>query len=131
LSDTPKGTECVNTLDLKAPPKHREKGEQAMIARLDHHPRLTALLALTTAVLVVVVIALATLLITASPPATYSSESGGANPGAAAAVPGTGANYGKGWNNYGHDMDRPQPAQTGANSAIDRHAEVVAAYHNR
>jgi hypothetical protein len=103
-----------------------------MIARLDHHPRLTALLALTTAVLVVVVIALATLLITASPPATYStSESGGANPGAAAAVPGTGANYGKGWNNYGHDMDRPQPAQSGADSAIDRHAEVVAAYHNR
>jgi hypothetical protein len=100
-----------------------------MIARLDHHPRLTALLALTTAVLVVVVIALATLLITASPPATYSSESG-ANPGAAAAVPGTGDNYGEGWNNYGHDAPLPQPAQTGADSAIDSHAEVVAAYHN-
>jgi hypothetical protein len=101
-----------------------------MIARLDHHPRLTALLALTTAALVVVVIALAALLITASPPvATSSSESGGANPGAV--VAGTGENYGEGWNNYGHDMDRPQPAQTGngADSAIDRHAEVVAAYN--
>ena len=103
-----------------------------MIARLDHHPMLTAALALTTAVLVVVVITLATLLITAAPPAATSSSEGGANPGAAAAVPGTSANYGEGWNNYGHDMDQPQPAQTGngADSAIDRHAEVVAAYHN-
>jgi hypothetical protein len=102
-----------------------------MIARLDHHPRLTALLTLTTAALVVVVIALAALLITASPPVATSStsESGGANPGAV--VAGTGENYGEGWNNYGHDMDRPQPAQTGngADSAIDRHAEVVAAYN--
>jgi len=57
-----------------------------MIARFDHHPMLTALLALTTAVLVVVVITLATLLITAAPPAaTSSSESAGANPGAAPA----------------------------------------------
>jgi len=38
-----------------------------MIARLDHHPMLTAVLALTTAVLVVVVITLSTLLITATP----------------------------------------------------------------
>ncbi len=100
-----------------------------MLARLDHHPMLTALLALTTAVLVVVVIALATLLITAAPPvATYSSE-GGANPGAAAAVTGTGANYGEGWNNYGHDVALPQPAQTGdAGDPIERHAEIVAAY---
>ena len=103
-----------------------------MIARLDHHPMLTALLALTTAVLVVVVITLATLLIMAAPPAaTSSSESGGANPGAAAAVPGTHGNYGEGWNNYGHDAALPQPAQTGngADSAVDRHAEVVAAYN--
>ena len=103
-----------------------------MIARLDHHPMLTAALALTTAVLVVVVITLATLLITAAPPAATSSSESGANPGAAAAVPGTSANYGEGWNNYGHDMDQPQPAQagSGADSAVDRHAEVVAAYHN-
>ena len=103
-----------------------------MLARLDHHPMLTALLALTTAALVVVVITLATLLIMAAPPVTTSSSEGGANPGAAAIVAGTGANYGEGWNNYGHDVAPPQPAQTGngADSAIDRHAEVVAAYHN-
>jgi len=103
-----------------------------MIARLDHHPMLTALLALTTAVLVVVVITLATLLIMAAPPAATSSSEGGANPVAPAAVAGTGENYGEGWNNYGHDAALPQPAQTGngADSAVDRHAEVVAAYHN-
>jgi len=105
-----------------------------MIARFDHRPMLTAVLALSTAVLVVVVITLATLLLTAVPQAaTSSSESGGADPAAAAAVPGTGGEfYGDGWNNYGHDMDQPQPAKTGdgADSAIDRHAEVVAAYHN-
>jgi hypothetical protein len=103
-----------------------------MIARFDHRPMLTALLALTTILLVVVVVTLTTLLLTAAPPAATSlSESGGANPGAAAAVPGTHGNYGEGWNNYGHDMDQPKPAQAGngADSAIDRHAEVVARYH--
>ena len=101
-----------------------------MLARLDHHPRLTALLALTTALLVVVVITLAARLITAAPPVATSSSEGGANPGAAAAVLGTGDNYGEGWNNYGHDGALPQPAQAGngADSAVDRHAEVVAAY---
>ena len=105
-----------------------------MIARLDHRPMLTAVLTLSTTLLVVVVITLTALLITAAPPAaTSSSESGGANPGAAAAVPGTGGEfYGEGWNNYGHDGALPQPAQTGngADSALDRHAEMVAAYHN-
>jgi hypothetical protein len=81
-----------------------------MIARFDHRPMLTALLALTTAVLVVVVITLSTLLITAAPPAATSSSESGANPGAI--VQGTGENYGDGWNNYGHDMDQPRPAQT-------------------
>jgi hypothetical protein len=38
-----------------------------MIARFDHRPRLTALLALSTAVLIVVVITLSTLLITSAP----------------------------------------------------------------
>jgi hypothetical protein len=101
-----------------------------MIARFDHHPVLTAALALTTAALVVVVITLATLLITATPPAATSSSAGGANPGAPAVVAGTGENYGEGWNNYRHDEALPQPAKTGngADSAIDRHAEVVAAY---
>jgi hypothetical protein len=94
-----------------------EKGEQAMIARLDHHPMLTALLALTTTLLVVVVITLATLLILATPPVTTSSSEGGANPGAA--VPGTHGNYGEGWNNYGHDMDQPQPAQKSDSQTSD------------
>ena len=79
------------------------------------------------------VITLTTLLITAAPPvANSSSESGGANPGAGAAVLGTGENYGDQWNNYGHDRVLPQPAQTdnGADSAVDRHAEVVAAYQD-
>jgi hypothetical protein len=122
------------TVELPAFPKHREKVEKAMIARFDHRPILTALLALTTTVLVVVVITLTTLLITAAPPAaTSSSESGDGNQAAPAAVPGTSDFYGDGWNNYGHDLDRPQPAQTGdgADSAVDHHAEVVAAYRNR
>jgi len=68
-----------------------EKGEQAMIARFDHRPMLTALLALTTTALVVVVITLATLLITAAPPAATSSSEGGANPAAAPANMAAGA----------------------------------------
>ena len=55
-----------------------------MLARFDHHPMLTALLALATAVLVVVVITLATLLITAPPAATPSSVSDGGKAGQAA-----------------------------------------------
>jgi hypothetical protein len=107
-----------------------------MIARFDHRPMLTALLALTTIVLVVVVVTLSTLLITAAPPAATSSSESGGNPGAAAAVPGTGENYGYGeaWHSYVHDITPPKPAQTGngADSAVDRHAEMVAAYgHNR
>ena len=58
-----------------------------MIARLDHRPRLTALLALTTAVLVVVVIALATLLITSTQAVGPTSIGGSGNPGAGAANP--------------------------------------------
>jgi hypothetical protein len=88
-----------------------------MIARFDHHPMLTALLALFTTVLVVVVITLATLLITAAPPAaTSSSEGGGANP---PAVAGTGDFYGDGWNNYGHDVVPPKPAQAGDSQTSD------------
>ena len=55
-----------------------------MIARFDHHPMLTALLALTTAVLVVVVITLSTLLITSAPAVSPSSVGDGGNAGAAA-----------------------------------------------
>jgi hypothetical protein len=61
-----------------------------MIARFDHHPMLTALLALATSVLVVVVITLATLLITLQPAATPSSFSDGGNPAAPAGAVGQG-----------------------------------------
>jgi hypothetical protein len=93
-----------------------------MIARFDHRPMLTALLALTTTVLVVVVITLTTLLITAAPQVATSSSEGGANPGAAA-VPGTHANYGEGWNNYGHDEDLPHPAKKKGDSQISDSAQ--------
>ena len=141
LSETPEGTKHVATQNLRHHPKlrrrsssvlaafpNKEKGQQAMIARLDHHPVLTAVLALTTAMLVVVVIALATLLLTAEPPAVTSSSEGGANPGVGAAP----ANMDAGGENYGHGAVLPQPAQSGnfADPNIDRHAEVVAAYQN-
>jgi hypothetical protein len=99
-----------------------------MIARLDHHPMLTAMLALTTAVLIVVVITLATLLITAAPQAaTSSSYTDGGNPGVGAAP----ANMDAGGENYGHAAVLANPAKTGnfADPDIDRHAEVVAAHH--
>ncbi len=96
-----------------------------MIERFDHRPMLTAALALTTIVLFVVVVTLATLLITAQPPAaTSSGEGGGSNPGAV--VPGTGENYGKGWNNYGYDakhaaaLRQHAKAGNGGDSVIDR-----------
>jgi hypothetical protein len=61
-----------------------------MIARFDHRPMLTAVLALATIVLVVMVITLSTLLITTAPPAaTSSSVSDGGYAGAGAAP----ANY--------------------------------------
>jgi hypothetical protein len=56
-----------------------------MIARFDHHPMLTAALALATIVLVVVVVTLSTLLITGPQAARPQSDSGGSNPGAPAA----------------------------------------------
>jgi hypothetical protein len=56
-----------------------------MIARFDHRPMLTAVLALSTTVLVVVMITLSTLLITSLPATSPASDSGAGNPGAAAA----------------------------------------------
>ena len=98
-----------------------------MIARFDHRPVLTAVLALSTTVLFVVVVTLSALLITAVPQAaTTSSESGGANPGAA--VPGTGGEfYGDGWNNYGHDVVPPKPAKTG--DSVEPHQEIPSAHY--
>ena len=70
-----------------------------MIARFDHRPRLTAVLALSSIVLVVVVVTLATLLYTAPPAATSLSVSDSGNAGANAApkvMDAGGENYG--WN---------------------------------
>ena len=96
-----------------------------MIARLDHHPMLTALLALSTTVLLVVVITLATLLYTAEPQAATSLSESGGNPGAAA-VPSE---------NYGHDLVLPKrhdlvlpkPAQT--DDSVEPHQEIPSAHH--
>jgi hypothetical protein len=81
-----------------------ERKDEAMIARFDHRPLLTAVLALTTAVLTVVVITLATLFITAPSTAPATSGSVGENPPVVGAG---GEHYGEGWNNYGHDTNRP------------------------
>jgi hypothetical protein len=78
-----------------------------MLARFDHHPMLTALLALTTAVLVVVVITLATLLITSAPPAATSSTSNG-NPAI-----------------HARSADGPGGSSIVQEDPIDRHAIVV------
>jgi hypothetical protein len=80
-----------------------------MIARFDHRPMLTAALALATIVLLVAVVTLSTLLITAAPPAMApTSGSVGENPPVMGAG---GEHYGDGWNNYGHNLDQPKPAQ--------------------
>jgi len=117
---------------LAAFPKQREKGEKAMIARLDHHPMLTALLALTTAVLVVVVITLSTLLITSAPTVSPSSVGDGGNAGAAApANMGAGAAENPGFSDfYSESRSGDSQAGNGADSIVDRKAEMIAAYHN-
>ena len=71
-----------------------------MLARFDHHPMLTALLALTTAVLVVVVITLSTLLITSAPAPSHSSFSDGGNHASLAPKVMDAESYGEvyGWN---------------------------------
>jgi hypothetical protein len=96
-----------------------------MLARLDHHPMLTALLALTTAALVVVVITLATLLIMAAPPVTTSSSDSGANPDAAAAPAERmdAESYGA---VYGWDT-QPRPAQTG--DSVEPHQDIPSAHY--
>ena len=87
-----------------------------MIARFDHRPKLTALLALTTTVLVVVVVTLCTLLITAAPPAVApTSDSGGSAAHAQSGLgPGSPARDARG--SYSSNGIDP----------IERHAEVVA-----
>src|SRR5215207_678064 len=79
-----------------------------MIARFDHRPMLTALLALTTTVLLVVVVTLSTLLITSPQAVAPTSGSIGENPPVMGAG---GEHYGDGWSNYGHNLAQPKPAQ--------------------
>ncbi len=88
-----------------------------MIARFDHRPMLTALLALTATVLFVVVVTLSTLLITLPQAAPSASGSVGANPPAAASKV-----MGAGGENYGWDV-QPKAAQNA--DAVERHTEVV------
>jgi hypothetical protein len=105
-----------------------QRKEKAMLARFDHHPMLTALLALTTAVLVVVVITLSTLLITSAPAPSYSSFSdGGGNPAAPA-----GADVGQGFSNQSSTEHKAEvlAAQSGhftQGSPAEKKAEAVAA----
>ena len=66
-----------------------------MIARFDHRPRLTAVLALATIVLVVVMVTLATLLITLQPAASPQSDSGGNRAAEAPANPDAGERHAK------------------------------------
>jgi hypothetical protein len=105
-----------------------------MIARFDHRPRLTALLALSTAVLFVVVITLSTLLITSAPAVSPSSVGDGGNPAdlhgnevAAAAHEGMdagGESYGN-YDYYGHQPVVERPAQMGdGGGSFDRHAAL-------
>ena len=75
-----------------------------MIARFDHRPMLTALLALATIVLLVVVVTLSTLLITSAPTVNPSSLSDGAKAGPAA-VPGD--RWDAGGKSYGPPVKTP------------------------
>jgi hypothetical protein len=87
-----------------------ERKDKAMIARFDHRPMLTAVLALTTTALFVVVVTLSTLLITAAPQAVAPTSGGvGENPPVMGAG---GEHYGEGWNNYGWNV-QPKAAQNG------------------
>jgi hypothetical protein len=97
-----------------------------MIARFDHRPMLTALLALSTTVLVVVVITLSALLIT-SPQAASPPSVGGGNPGAAAAP---GDRMDAGGKSYGMPIKArdAQPAQAG--DSVERHHKPVSDYGN-
>ena len=102
-----------------------------MIARFDHRPRLTALLALSTAVLFLVVITLSTLLITSAPAVSPSSVGDGGNPAdlhgkvvAAAAHKGTDAG-GEKYDYYRHHPVVVKPAQMGdGGGSFERHAAL-------
>ena len=96
-----------------------------MIARFDHRPMLTAVLALSTTLLVVVVVTFSTLLLTLPQAASPTSGTGGGNPAGPAPKVMDADSYGEvyGWNIQAGSSD------VSNDSAIDRHAEVVAAHH--
>ena len=108
-----------------------------MIARFDHRPMLTAVLALSTSVLVVVVITLSTLLITGPQAASPPSVSGGGNPAADAqsgVIVGSGAGvyHGQGFSNQALAEHKAEvlAAQSGhftQGSPTEKKAEAVAA----
>ena len=104
-----------------------------MIARFDHHPMLTAALALATIVLLVVVVTLSTLLITLPQAASPPSVSGGGNPAAHAQSGGVGSGAGAYVGNDSLKEQQVPPVLAAPkemdDSAIKRHAEVVAAYN--
>jgi hypothetical protein len=77
-----------------------DRKDEAMIARFDHRPMLTAVLALSTTVLLVVVITLSTLLITFPQAASPPSLSDGGNHAAPAPKVMDAESYGEvyGWN---------------------------------
>src|SRR5918998_6141544 len=93
-------------LDIKANGERKE----AMIARFDHRPMLTAALALATIVLLVVVVTLSALLITSPQTVAPTSGSVGETPPVIGAG---GEHYGDEWNNYGHDFDRSAQTRLG------------------
>jgi hypothetical protein len=102
-----------------------ERKDEAMIARFDHRPMLTAVLALSTTVLLVVV-TLSTLLFTLPQGAERPpSLSGGSNPAAPAPKVMDAESYGEvyGWNIQAGGSDSSNDA------AIDSQAEVIAAIH--
>src|SRR5918995_1816270 len=98
-----------------------------MLARFDHRPMLTALLALTTAVLVVVVITLSTLLITSTPAVSPSNVGDGGNVGAAApANMGAGAAASHGSYDI-YSQSRAGNSQTG--DSVEPHQDIPFAHY--
>jgi hypothetical protein len=92
-----------------------------MIARFDHRPMLTAVLALSTTVLVVVVVTLSTLLITLTLAASPPSDTGGGKPAGPAPKVMDAGSYGE---VYGWDI-RPKSAQSSPSINPDAHPSVV------
>jgi hypothetical protein len=97
-----------------------------MLARFDHRPMLTALLAISTVILFLVVVTLTTLLITLPRAASPTSGTVGDNPAAAAhkGMDAGGENYGN-YDYYRHHPVVVKPAQMGdGGGSFERHAAL-------